>query len=133
MASEAPVQRGTVYTVTFDNGYAPTTTGYMPEDGWKRTNAYGLRAVVEDMGGNPVNRTFAGAEIVYEGTLYVPAGSAPAALKPGDTISLSPVVAGDVTGTPVIYCIRTVSLTGNRLHDKLNLTVVKEASMTYTV
>ena len=131
-APEAPVQLGTPYVVNFNGAYAPTTTGYMPEDGWKRTNASALKATVEDLAGNPVNRTFAGAEEVFEGTLFVPAGSAPAALKPGDTIGLKPVVAGEVIGTEVVYCIRTVSLTGNRLHDKLNLTVVKEASMTYT-
>ena len=132
-APEQPVQIGTAYAVNFDGAYAPTTTGYMPEDGWKCTQANALRATVEDLAGNPVNRTFAGAETVWEGTLFVPAGSAPAALKPGDVFSLTPVVNGEVTGVAVVYCIRSVSLTGNRLHDKLSLTVVKEGSMTYTL
>lgn len=130
---EQPVQRGTVYAVNFNGGQAPTTTGYIPDDGWKQTNAFALKGKVEDLAGNPINRTFAGKEVVFEGTLFVPAGTAPAALKPGDTFSMTPVVNGEVTGVAVIYCIRTVSLTGNRLHDKLSLTVVKEGSMTYTV
>jgi hypothetical protein len=132
-APSQPVQIGTPYAVNFSGGYAPTTVAYMPEDGWKRTNAFALKGTVEDLAGNPVNRTFAGKEVTYEGTLFCPAGTAPAALKPGDVFSMTPIVSGEVTGTAVIYCIRSVSLTGNRLHDKLSLTVVKEASMTYTL
>jgi hypothetical protein len=128
-----PVQIGTEYAVNFSGGHAPTTTGYMPEDGWTRTNAFALKGTVEDLAGNPVNRTFGGKEVIFEGTLFVPAGTAPSALKPGDTFSLTPIVLGEVTGTAVIYCIRSVTLTGNRLHDKLQLTVVKENSMTYTL
>jgi hypothetical protein len=131
-APSQPVQLGTSYTVNFGGGYAPTT-GYMPDDGWKRTASFALKGKVEDLAGNPINRTFGGKEIVYSGTLFVPAGTGPQGLKPGDTFSMTPVVNGEITGTAVIYCVRSASITGNRLHTKLNLTVVKENSMTYTV
>ena len=132
-APTQPVQLGTTYAVNFSGAHVPTTTGYMAKDGWKRTNLYAKKAQVEDLAGNVVNRTGSGAATRYSGTLFCVAGSTPQGLKPGDTISLTPVVNGEVTGTALICCIESAPLTGNREHDELNLSCIKEASMTYTL
>jgi hypothetical protein len=131
-APTQPVQLGDSFAVNFNGAMSPTTTGYLPKDGWKKTPFYELEGKVEDLAGNPINRSVAGAGIRFSGSLFVPAGDAPADLKPGDTISLTPVVNGEVTGTAVVYSIEAVKIVGNRLHTELQLTVVKEASITYT-
>jgi hypothetical protein len=132
-APTQPVQIGTAYAVNFASAHVPTTAGYMAKDGWKRTNMYAKKSKVEDYAGNTVNRTGAGKAVMLSGTLFCIAGSTPEGLKPGDSFSMTPVVAGEVTGVAVIYSIVTVSKAGNREHDELNLTVIKEDSMTYTI
>jgi len=133
-APTQPVQLGTDFMVNFSGTYVPSqTAGYIAKDGWKQTRLFGLKSVVEDYAGNAINRTGAGVAVRYSGTLHVPAGTVPASLKPGDTISLQPIVNGEVTGVAVIACVESAPITGNRLQSELNISVIKEASMTYTV
>lgn len=132
-APTQPVQLGTSFMVNFSGGTVPTTAGYMAKDGWKQTRLYAMKSQVEDYAGNVLNRTGAGAAVRYSGTLYVPAGSTPATLKPGDTISLTPIVNGEVTGSAVIGCIETAPIVGNRDKSELTISVVIEGSMTYTI
>ena len=133
-APTQPVQLGSVFAVNFSGAEVPSQSGgYMSKDGWKQVRTFGMKAQVEDYAGNVINRTAAGAAVKYSGTLHVPAGTVPASLKPGDTISLQPIVNGEVTGTALIACIESVSDSGNRLENELQISVIKEASMTYTV
>lgn len=131
-APTQPVQLGTTFAVNFSGGYVPAqTAGYMAKDGWKQTRLFGMKAQVEDYAGNVINRTGAGAAVRYAGTLHVPAGDVPQGLKPGDSISLQPIVNGEVTGTAVICNIESVALSGNRMESELQVSFIKEASMTY--
>lgn len=132
-APTQPVQLGTSFMVNFSGANVPTTAGYMAKDGWKQTRIFASKAQVEDYAGNVVNRTGGGAAVKHSGTLYVPAGTAPASLKPGDTISLTPVVNGEGTGSAIIVCIESAPITGNRGMNELQISTIKEASMTYTV
>lgn len=132
-APTQPVQLGTLFAVNFSGALVPTTSGYISKDGWKQTRLYGMKAQVEDYAGNVINRSGAGLAVRYSGTLHVPAGTVPQGLKPGDTISLTPIVNGEVTGTAVIACIESAALSGNRLQNELQISVIKEDSMTYTV
>ena len=133
-APTQPVQRGTVYSVNFSGSHVPSqSAGYMAKDGWKRTRLFAMKSEVEDYAGNVINRTGAGKAVRLSGTLYVPAGTVPASLKPGDTISLQPVVAGEVTGTALICCVESAPIVGNRGYSELQISLIKEDSMTYTV
>ena len=133
-APTQPVQLGTTFCVNFLGAHVPLqSAGYMAKDGWKQTRIFAAKAQVEDYAGNVINRTGSGAAVRYSGTLYVPPGTVPASLKPGDTISLTPIVAGEVTGTAVVCCIESAPITGNRGESELQISCIKEASMTYTV
>ena len=133
-APTQPVQRGSVFAVNFSGAEVPSQTGgYMAKDGWKQVRLFAIKAQVEDYAGNVINRTGAGKAVRYTGTLQVPAGTVPQGLKPGDTISLQPIVNGEVTGTALIACIESAPVTGNRGHSELQISVIKEDSMTYTV
>lgn len=133
-APTQPVQLGTVFMVNFSGAEVPSQTGgYIAKDGWKQTRLFANKAEVEDYAGNVINRTGSGAAVRYSGTLHVPAGTVPASLKPGDTISLQPVVNGEVTGVALIACIESAPISGNRGQSELQISVIKEGSMTYTV
>lgn len=134
-APQQPVIRGTAYSVNFDGAIVPTS-GYIPQDGWQVVNAYNGKFQIEDLAGNVINYTFAGKTKIVRGTLYIATGgaTAAAALKPGDTISLTPVVAGEVTGSAIIAVLTDApSFTGNREFCVLSIVAEKEESMTYTV
>ncbi|MFA6063958.1 MAG: hypothetical protein WC736_15325 [Gallionella sp.] len=133
-APTQPVQLGTQFMVNFSGAKVPSqTAGYVAKDGWKKTELFANKAQVEDYAGNVINRSGAGAAIRYSGTLHVPAGTVPTSLKPGDEISLQPVVNGEVTGTAFIACIESAPASGNRLETEIQISMIKEASMTYTV
>lgn len=133
-APTQPVQLGTVFAVNFSGAEVPSqSAGYIAKDGWKQTRLFAIKAQVEDYAGNVINRTGAGKAVRYSGVLHVPAGTVPASLKPGDTISLQPVVNGEVTGATLVACIESAPITGNRGQSELNISVIKEDSMTYTV
>lgn len=133
-APTQPVQLGTQFAVNFFGTHVPSqTVGYVAKDGWKQTRLFANKSQVEDYAGNVINRTGAGAAVRFSGTLYVPAGTVPASLKPGDTISLQPIVNGEVTGTALIACIESAPITGNRDKSELQISLIKESSMTYTV
>jgi hypothetical protein len=132
-APTQPVQLGTSFMVNFSGGTVPSqTAGYIAKDGWKQTRLFAAKAQVEDYAGNVINRTGSGAAVRYSGTLHVPAGTVPASLKPGDTISLQPIVNGEVTGTAIIACVESAPIAGNRQESELQISLIKEASMTYT-
>ena len=133
-APTAPVQRGTGFSVNFSGAKVPSqTVGYVAQDGWKQTRIFAQKSQIEDYAGNVINRTGSGAAVKYFGVLHVPAGTVPASLKPGDTVSLQPIVSGEVTGTAWIGCVESAPITGNRSYSELNISFIKEASMTYTV
>ena len=138
-APTQPVQLGTQFMVNFSGAKVPTTVasagvpGYIAKDGWKQTRLFAAKAQVEDYAGNVINRTGAGKAVRYQGVLYVPAGTVPQGLKPGDTISLTPIVNGEVTGTALVCCIESAPLAGNRGQNELTISTIVETSMTYTV
>jgi hypothetical protein len=120
--------------VNFSGGTVPSqTAGYVALDGWKQTRLFAIKSQVEDYAGNVINRTGAGAAVRYSGTLNVPAGTVPASLKPGDTISLQPITNGEGTGTAIIACVESAPISGNRDQTEVQISFIKEASMTYTV
>ena len=133
-APTQPVQLGTEFMVNFSGGTVPSqTAGYIAKDGWKQTRLFASKTQVEDYAGNVINRTGSGAAVRYSGTLHVPAGTVPASLKPGDAISLQPITNGEVTGAAIIGCVESAPINGNRGQSELQISLIKEASMTYVV
>ena len=138
-APTQPVQLGTQFMVNFSGAKVPTNVasagvaGYIAKDGWRQTRLFALKAQVKDYAGNVINRTGGGRAVRYAGVLQVPAGTVPQSLKPGDCISLTPIVNGEVTGAALVACIESAPLTGNRLHSEMTISTIVEASMTYTV
>ena len=134
MSLPQPTYLGNQYVVTFNGIDVPSTAGFMAKDGWKRIPGFGKKSVVEDYAGNPVSRMGSGAQVKYQGTVYMPQGfigANPTVLVPGSTFAMKTVVAGEASGTETKYRIVSAVVTGNREYVEVNLTVIKEASMTY--
>jgi hypothetical protein len=135
MSLPQPTQLGNAYVVTFNGLDVPAATAaWMAKDGWKRMSGFDKKSKIEDLAGNPVNRLGAGAQIKYQGTVNFPSGTVaatPAIFTPGATFGMATVASGAASGSAVKYCIVSATLTGNREYDEVNMTVIKEASMTY--
>ena len=128
MTIAAATQLGTSFMVQFSGSAVPSTAGYVPRDGWKQTVLFAAKNQVEDIGGNVVNRTGAGKATRWQGTLYMPQGSVPSTIKPGDSLLLTAVD----SGTGGTFCVESAPIIGNRGLVEMNISLIKEDSMTYS-
>lgn len=131
MANE-PVQAGTEVVVGFQ-GMA--LTGYVPEEGaqWM-AQAYGQKEELTDTNGNVRTKVRAGRYEEYQLELVI---DTPATgrldLGEGDTLTITPPNEAGSGDTPIVAEIQEgAAITFNRLSAKLNVTLRKEDTMSYT-
>lgn len=122
-----PTQKGTAYAVSFDGIYIPAVL--IPNDGYQGESDYIHKAEVRDIGGNVMNKTFAGPVKRAKGTLKIPAAQATwaLALKPLDTISMSQVATGGTLGTGENWMVEDdTTINFNREYNEIEISVIKE-------
>ncbi|MFA6063959.1 MAG: hypothetical protein WC736_15330 [Gallionella sp.] len=130
-----PTQKGVAFAVNFDGIYIPAAL--IPNDGYQNENDYRHKAEVRDIGGNVMNKLYAGPYQRSKGTLKIPLGSAGAtaaaalAQTPLSTISMSRVKTDGTLDTPENWMVEEDTvMTFNREHNEIELSIVKEPGIT---
>jgi len=129
MPTAVPKQTGTEVEVGFQ-GF--TMTGYLPEDGFQIVRNYSEMEEIFDINGAVRTKIRVNPFTEWSGSLVVDAGKN-FLFTEGDTISITPATNAGTAGTAVIAEIQNGSAVQlNRKSIRLNITLRKEDSMTYT-
>ena len=124
--SDVPVQVGTAVEVGFQGLIA---TGYLPEDGFQYVKSFSNMEEITDVNGATRTKVRTNPNVEWSGTLVVDSGTS-WEIGEGDTLAIT---APGGTPTALIAEVQTgTSVTFNRGAIKLQITLRKETSMTYT-
>lgn len=126
--SAVPKQTGTEVKVGFQG---LDLSGYLPEDGFQIVKKYGEMEEITDKNGAARTKIRTNPYTEWSGSLIVDAGS-DILFTEGDTITITPATDAGTAGTPVVAEIIDAAVVLNRKSIKLNITLRKEDSMTYT-
>lgn len=127
----APTQVGTPVVIGFGS---LAISGYFAEDGATYEKSIGETVILKDMEGATRTKILMDARKVISGTFMADLGTTPATVDDvvpaeGDRISITPVE----SGTAAVYYVQSASGAMAASALKINMTLIKEASMTYTV
>lgn len=107
-------------------------TGYLPEDGFQVVRNYSETEEIFDLNGATRTKVRVNPFTEWNGSLVVDAGS-DFLFTEGDTLTITPPTNAGTAGTPVVAEIQNGSAVQlNRKSIRLNITLRKEDSMTYT-
>lgn len=126
-----PTQKGVAYAVNFDGMYFPAVL--IPDDGYQNERDYRHKTEVRDIGGNVMNKTFAGPFERSKGTLKIPSAQSATvlALTPLATISMAQVGTDGTLGIPENWMIEEdCSVTFNREENVFEVQIIKEPGIT---
>ena len=126
----APTQTGTSVVIGFGS---LAISGYFAEDGASYEKSFDQTEIIKDQNGATRTKIRMDGRTIISGTFLADLGMTPVTVDgavpdEGDTISITPVS----TGAAVVYEVQSASGAMAAGALKINMTLIKEASMTYT-